>query len=43
VKELLEEINNELLTADLVWRKMKMVKRVQSQEMNRIMNPKKNG
>jgi hypothetical protein len=37
MKKLLEEINTEGLTADCVRRKIKMIKTVYSQELNKIM------
>jgi hypothetical protein len=43
MKQLLEEINIEGLNADSVRRKIKMIKTVYSQELNKIMKSKKSG
>jgi hypothetical protein len=43
MKKLLEELSIEELTADYVRRKIEMMKRVYSQEVNKIMKLKKSG
>jgi hypothetical protein len=43
MKKLLEELNIEELTADCVGRKIKVMKTVYSQEVNKIVKSKKNG
>jgi hypothetical protein len=43
MKKLLEELHNEELTADSVGRKIKMMKTVYSQEVNKIVKSKKSG
>jgi hypothetical protein len=43
MRKLLEELNTEELTADCVGRKIKMMKTVYSQEVNKIAKSKKGG
>jgi hypothetical protein len=43
MKKLRVEINIEVLTADCVPRKMKLIKTVYNQELNKIMKSKKSG
>jgi hypothetical protein len=43
MKKLLEELNIEELTANCVGRKIKMMKTVYSQELNKIVKSKKSG
>jgi hypothetical protein len=43
MKKLLEELNIEELTADCVGRKIKMMKTVYSQKVNKVMKSRKSG